>query len=244
MKFLIFQSILIFSLHILKFSNLYIRFKRELKFILLKLFFNYKIKFFGNDYGGWYVIYNKITENSIVYSFGIGTDTSFDNSIIHDLKCNVYAFDPTPKSIKYVKKNFVSKKFFFHPYGLSDCNKIQKFFAPLNPDHVSYSSFATNQSSENFINVQLFNLETILNKLGHTHIDILKLDIEGDEYRVLDQILQSSLRPRQLFVEFHPSNVNYSKNECISFRKKILKAGYMMFAGSFNTSECCFVYKF
>jgi hypothetical protein len=38
---------------------------------------------------------------------------------------------------------------------------------------------------------------------GHREIDLLKIDIEGAEYGVLEQILRDRIAVRQLLVEFH-----------------------------------------
>ena len=38
---------------------------------------------------------------------------------------------------------------------------------------------------------------------GHTRIDLLKLDIEGAEFPVVDEILRKRIPVRQLLVEFH-----------------------------------------
>jgi len=35
-------------------------------------------------------------------------------------------------------------------------------------------------------------------KLGHSSLDILKMDIEGAEYDVIKEILSSGIRPRQV----------------------------------------------
>ncbi len=32
---------------------------------------------FGSEYGGWDIAFENVTQNSIVYSFGIGEDVSF-----------------------------------------------------------------------------------------------------------------------------------------------------------------------
>ena len=44
-------------------------------------------------------------------------------------------------------------------------------------------------------------LPTLMQELGHDRLDLLKLDIEGGEYAVLDDVL--AVGPRQLLVEFH-----------------------------------------
>ena len=38
---------------------------------------------------------------------------------------------------------------------------------------------------------------------GHDHIDLLKMDIEGFEYEVIDHIFEKQITLRQLCVEFH-----------------------------------------
>jgi hypothetical protein len=63
-------------------------------------------QWYGNDYGGFYICPILLappprTHNKkiIVYSCGVGEDISFDIAIMHDCDCEVFAFDPTPKSI-------------------------------------------------------------------------------------------------------------------------------------------------
>ena len=184
--------------------------KRISRSFYFYFFLNYKIQRFGSVYGGWSIVSNKINKNSIIYSFGVGVDTSFDELLIENFD-KIFAFDPTPESINYVKYNLNTKNFIFNSYGLSSFNKKLKFYAPLDPTHVSYSSISINQSSDNYIYAQFHTLEKICKKLNHNHIDLLKLDIEGDEYDVVDQILNSRLRPTQLLIEFHPSKKVRSK---------------------------------
>jgi hypothetical protein len=52
----------------------------------------------GSDYGGWDVVLDGITKDSVVYSFGIGDDASFDLELIDRYNLVIHAFDPTPKS--------------------------------------------------------------------------------------------------------------------------------------------------
>jgi len=60
------------------------------------------------------------------------------------------------------------------------------------------------------------NWKTILRELNHTNrfIDILKIDIEGNEYTFFSQILnyKKSALPRQIVVELHPKNVTIIHN--------------------------------
>ena len=56
----------------------------------------------GDSYGGFMVALNELQNESVVYSFGIGEDLSFSEGIMDTINCSIFAFDPTPKSIKYV----------------------------------------------------------------------------------------------------------------------------------------------
>ena len=59
----------------------------------------------------WWILPNKkdLNSKSVVYSIGIGTDASFDLELINTFNCEIYGFDPTPKSIRWVKKNIDSE---------------------------------------------------------------------------------------------------------------------------------------
>ena len=46
-------------------------------------------------------------------------------------------------------------------------------------------------------------LPTIMQERGHTHIDLLKMDIEGAEYGVIADMLESEIYPTCILVEFH-----------------------------------------
>ena len=46
-------------------------------------------------------------------------------------------------------------------------------------------------------------LGELLEEQRHRRVDLLKMDIEGAEYGVIDQILRARLPVRQILVEFH-----------------------------------------
>ena len=137
-------------------------------------------KWFGNDYGGFFVATDFVDENSVVYSFGIGEDVSFDTEIIKKYNANVYGFDPTPKSVKWISEQILPEKFRFYDFGISDRTGMATFYFPKNPDFVSGSVVEqSNIDLENGIDVQLKTLDDTAHFLGHQKIDILKMDIEG-----------------------------------------------------------------
>jgi len=46
-------------------------------------------------------------------------------------------------------------------------------------------------------------LATIMSRNGDSHIDLLKMDIEGFEFDIVNQFLDQKIPVRQLCVEFH-----------------------------------------
>jgi hypothetical protein len=94
----------------------------------------------GSSYGGWVVPSQSINENSICYCVGCGDDISFDMGLIERFECKVYAFDPTPRSIQYVRETVASQpNYHFFDFGIWDENCSIKFYAPQNPKHISHS---------------------------------------------------------------------------------------------------------
>ncbi|MDQ8201575.1 FkbM family methyltransferase [Pelagicoccus sp. SDUM812003] len=160
-------------------------------------------KRFGNHYGGWNVLSEYINEHSLIYSAGVGEDASFDLELIDEKNCTIHAFDPTPRAIDWVKKNISSDHFKMHAFGLGASNRIATFSAPENPEYVSQTILKDVFKNTKKIDVQLHRLKTIMDKLGHSHIDILKMDIEGAEYEVIKDLADTDIRPKQILVEFH-----------------------------------------
>lgn len=174
----------------------------------------------GSEYGKHYAVLDFLNKNSLVYSFGIGEDITFDLELMNRIGCEINAFDPTPKSLKWIKEQKLPEKFKFFEYGLSDKNGILKFDPPPNPEWVSYK-----ESENGSFEFPVKKLSSIKEELGHQdkRIDFLKLDIEGSEYSVIDNILLENLNPIQMSVEFHG---NYEYILSWVSDNKILKEKY------------------
>jgi FkbM family methyltransferase len=157
----------------------------------------------GSEYGKHYVVLDFINKDSLVYSFGIGEDITFDLELMNRTGCEINAFDPTPKSLNWIKKQNLPEKFKFFEYGLSDKDGILKFDPPPNPEWVSYK-----ESKDGSFEFPVKSLSSVKAELGHQHkrIDFLKLDIEGSEYSVIDNVILQKLNPIQMSVEFHGSH--------------------------------------
>ena len=156
----------------------------------------------GTKYGGWVIPTDWLDENSICYCAGVGEDISFDLGLIERYDCEVFAFDPTPRAIEHVKKNIVGyKNYFFMDIGLWDVDEKVKFYAPTNPDHVSHSILNL-QKTDAYFEADCKRLSSIMQLYGHAKLDLLKIDIEGAEYRVIESIIDDKLDINIICVEY------------------------------------------
>lgn len=137
-----------------------------------------------------------------MYSFGVGEDVSFELGLIERFNVCVNAFDPTPRSLTWVRSQALPAAFVLHELGLAAWDGTASFSPPVDPTHVSYSMVRSDQVGS-AIRAPVRRLATIAAMLGHTHINLLKMDIEGAEYAALPDCLSSGLEIDQILVEFH-----------------------------------------
>jgi FkbM family methyltransferase len=157
-------------------------------------------------YGGWWYDSRKLHDNAVIYSFGLGEDTSWDEALIRR-GASVHGFDPTPKSTVYVEEREELKngpgKFYHTKEGLWTEDTTLQFTLPDNPEHASLRA-REHDSSQGTVTLKVNTLSNFLAANGHSKIDILKIDVEGAEYDFLDQLLNTNYFPfEQLLVEFH-----------------------------------------
>lgn len=156
----------------------------------------------GTAYGGWVVPVDLLSAASICYCVGCGEDVSFDLGLIERFGCDVYSFDPTPRGIQHVTQEIPpNPKYHFTPVGLWDSETVLKFYAPINPAHDSYSALNL-QHQERYVTGPVKRLRTMMQEHGHTRLDLLKIDIEGAEYKVLDSLIADKLDVRVVCVEY------------------------------------------
>jgi len=183
--------------------------------------------FLGTDYGGYAVLPNLLAPGALVYSAGIGEDISFDLAVIERFGCIVHGFDPTPRSLAWLQTQNLPEAYLVHPFGLASFDGKASFAPPKNPAHVSHSIAA--EGSGERVEFPVRRLATVLRELGHERLDILKLDIEGSEYDVLDDLLSGGQLPTQLLVEFHHGTGDLTVDHTEQSLRKLGTAGYRVF---------------
>lgn len=157
---------------------------------------------FGKAGGTWLLPLDASFEGTNVISVGVGEDTSFDEQLMNAFSLSILALDPTPKAIQHAES--VVKKhqaFSFLPLGFWDEDGEQCFHAPKDPTHVSHSIVALQGEAPAFT-ANCLTWTSLLKQMGLNEVYLLKMDIEGAEYRVLKSILASEVHPEILCLEF------------------------------------------
>lgn len=184
----------------------------------------------GTNYGGWYIPKNmNLNEHSIVYSGGVGEDMSFDLLLNNEYGCKIFLIDPTSRALNHYKevKQFYDDKtnfnftgdiqrdykacienlnpnfnnFEYVNQGLWSKTDTLKFYKQTNEKHVS-QSLIENMFGDNYDIIKVNSIKNIMEYHGHKQIDFLKLDIEGAEIEVINQMLDDKIYPKYLLIEF------------------------------------------
>lgn len=153
----------------------------------------------GTDYGGWWVPREVLVPGAVAYCAGAGEDISFDVALA-DRGLLVRTFDPTPRAADYVRR-LAPKNVSFYPIGWWDESTTLRFYAPRNPSHVSHSALNL-QGTEQFFEAPVEPVRKLMEELGDQRVEIIKMDIEGAETRVIPSLLQDGPLPMVLCVEF------------------------------------------
>ena len=139
-----------------------------------------------------------LTSESTVFDIG-GYQGYFVREIIARYHPHVYVFEPVPAFFEQLVKEFgANPKVKMCNYGLSD------------GDSTSWMLLAGESSTiyvagEMQATVQLRDIQTVVQDLGITRIDLIKINIEGSEYKLLRRMLATGLVSicQDIQVQFH-----------------------------------------
>jgi len=119
-----------------------------------------------------------------------------------------------------------SNKIHMYNFGVFTKNTNIKFYQPINPDYVSYSISKNMNRSHKFIEIPVKTLSTIMSDLNHKTIDLLKMDIEGVENEVLEQMLDNKIYPKYLCIDFDARRAKKNVTEFNSLIRRLNTLGY------------------
>ncbi len=175
----------------------------------------------------WTICPTGLNARSVVVSAGVGSDISFEHELVERFGCRVLLCDPSPTGRRTMELPENQRpEFRFLPVALTGrCGRL-RLAPPLDPQG---DSWFANPAAPEGVEVPCTDLKTLMRENGFDHIDLLKLDIEGCEYEVIDQLLRRRLRVNQLCVEFHHGTLpGYRRRQTISAMLRLVARGYRL----------------
>jgi FkbM family methyltransferase len=169
--------------------------------------------------GDWALWPQALTPASVVYSFGVGDNIAWDRAMISRFGVTVHAFDPTPASIAWVRRQELPRQFVFHDCGISNFDGTLEFYPPRKTGSTHYSQERRTAGTQPPVCGRVHCLATLMRRMGHRRIDVLKLDVEGSEFEAIPDLIDSRIPVDQLLVEIH-----------YQFRSRSLAAGLDLIA--------------
>jgi FkbM family methyltransferase len=155
----------------------------------------------GNRGASWFVSPQRLNPTTVVFSFGVGRDISFECALIERFGVMVHAFDPTPLALEWVRSQRLPDRLVLHELGLADRDGTARFIPSRRVGGENFSMVRETGIGD-AIEAPVRRFVTLVTLVG-TVPDLVKIDIEGTEYGVLPDMLSSGFRPPQLLIEFH-----------------------------------------
>jgi FkbM family methyltransferase len=203
-------------------NNNFLKLKILIK-IFCNFFFNFKfirINFFYHlkKYKDYNDLNSKnLNSQSVVLDFGanVGMFSLYISDIYNS---KLYAYEPNPNCVNYLKKLFYkNKKVKIFNKGVSNKSERLKLYFSENDkkkietfDGCSFDGEKKNIDIKNYSIVKTVDIKKILSK--HKQIDLLKIDIEGWEYKIINFILKNINKIKYIYIEFHISSNKQKKN--------------------------------
>jgi FkbM family methyltransferase len=200
-------------------------------------------EFHGTEYGGFAILKDSLNDKAVVLSCGIGEDASFDLGLIEKYACTVHAYDPTPKSVRWVQESIRDPRFVFHELAIASTDGRMQLFLPSQENWVSGSLHPGAHTSHEYVDVSSRCLGSVLRDIGATTLDVLKMDIEGAEYSVLADYFNdpSSILPSQIALEFHHFYPEFGLSATREAVRLLRERGYLLCWVSPSNHELLFV---
>lgn len=139
-----------------------------------------------------------LNEDSVIMDFG-GYAGVWAQQMINKYNPNVYVLEPVPEFYNQMVTKFANNsKVRLMNVGVGIENKEGMIF-------MSGDATSSNISSNKSIDIKFNTVETILKNWGLSEIDLVQINIEGDEYSLLEHMLETGdiNKFNNIQVQFH-----------------------------------------
>ena len=158
-----------------------------------------------NNDGGYLVSLNSILKSQILVSFEILDDTSFEKEFLKKNNIKNICYDHTLNKTYWKKKIFIDLAAAIYNLNFSYfIGTIKKFFQSKNFFKLKNVMFFNETITYGSV-IRIFNEQKNKKSL------FFKIDIEGSEYRILDELIQIQNFICGMIIEFHDVDLHIDK---------------------------------
>lgn len=182
-----------------------------------------------------YIYLNRFTEGGVVIDVGCGWEADFSLLMIRQHGLDAFGVDPTKKHTPalHALEEKTDGKFHHLPLAVSRENGSIIFHESRVHESGSILKEHTNIQNDETVSYQVesVTLTDLIQRIGVQQIDILKLDLEGAEYSLLESVTRRDLESfSQIFIEFHHHCTDFTRKDTRKMVKKITSNGFRMFS--------------
>jgi len=168
-----------------------------------------------------------LSERSIVFDMG-GYEGKWAKDIFARYACRIYIFEPVPEYYTRIRDRFMkNNKVSVFDYGLDKENRSIEL--ALLGDGTSMFKKGSRQ-----IRIKLVRAEDFMNEHRIDHIDLMKINIEGGEYDLLEHLIGSGFAGKinDIQVQFHDF-VPRAEERMRNIQSKLLENHYLTYQYAF-----------
>lgn len=139
-----------------------------------------------------------LTEDSIVLDLG-GFEGQWASDLYSRYNPSIHIFEPVPEYCEEIKKRFMNnKKISVYCFGLGADDSLEKIGVMGHESSIFRSNGKTGT-------IEIKSIETWLQENHIDDIDLMKINIEGGEYDLLEKIISTGTirRIKRLQIQFH-----------------------------------------
>lgn len=193
----------------------------------------------GTKYGGWWIDATALAPSPLLIDCGLGRDISFPAAFLARFGGAVVGIDPNPESLAYARlhcpagMHIVAKALWTKAGETLTFNMPREQRAlPAGADGISGSLIESHAyvKGGDRLAVTTTTFDEVLRDSQRTECDILKLDIEGAEYNVLEALCVSRdlAKVKQLLVEFHHRATHYTAADTDAAVTRVQQVGFRL----------------
>jgi FkbM family methyltransferase len=123
----------------------------------------------------------------------------------------VLAFEPSPMTFELLRKNLEANRMPWiwpNDFALADVAGTAQLFIADDGSNNPAADTLRAQDGRKAVSIRLQRLDDVMSERAMNRVDLLKIDVEGAELRVLDGAPKTLAATRRIVMEVHPPAVN------------------------------------